>query len=458
MYDVVILGAGTGGYAAALYAHNFGLKVALVEKERVGGTCLIRGCIPAKSWLQSAEVYTTVKRSGEFGVTGADDPGFDWGTALARKNKIVDGLVRGLSGLLKRADVDVIDGYGRLTSPTSVTVTTDEGEHVVEGRHVVVATGSVPRSIPGFDIDGDRVVTSDHALDWTERPGRVGIIGAGAIGCEFASLLADLGSDVHVFELMDQIVPGADADAAKELSKQLRRKGVSQHLGVAVDPPEMTDGGVTLRWKENESVEVDVVLVAVGRAPRTQDLGLEEVGIEVDRGFLPVDPATQQTSVPSVYAVGDIVAGAPQLAHASFAEAIAAITHIATGDVAPVEYNAIPLVVYTQPEMAEVGLSEAKAREAGHEVEVHTHSFLGIGRAQIIGHNQGAVKVVVRKDGPILGASVVGPHAGELIHELMYAVGWEALPEEAAAFIHAHPTLSEAVGETLLAAAGRPLH
>lgn len=458
MYDVVVLGAGTGGYATALYAHNFGLKVALVEKERVGGTCLIRGCIPAKAWLQAAEVYSTVRSSSEFGVTGADEAGFDWGTALGRKNKIVDGLVRGLSGLLKRADVDVIDGWGRLTGPNTITVDTDEGEQVIEGRHIVIATGSVPRSLPGYEIDGERVVTSDHALDWTERPQRVGIIGAGAIGCEFASLLADLGSEVHLFELMDQIVPGADADAAKELSKHLRRKGVAQHIGVAVDPPEVGDGGVTLRWKEDESVEVDVVLVAVGRAPVTDGIGLEDQGVTVDRGFIPVDAATQQTSVSHIYAVGDIVAGAPQLAHASFAEAIAAVTHIATGEVAPVEYKAIPLVVYTQPEMAEVGLSEAKAKEAGYEVEVHSHSFIGVGRAQIIGHNQGIVKVIVQKDGPILGAAVVGPHGGELIHELMYAVGWEALPEEAAAFIHAHPTLSEAVGETLLAAAGRPLH
>jgi dihydrolipoamide dehydrogenase len=458
MHDVVVLGGGPGGYAAALYAHNFGLKVALIEKERVGGTCLIRGCIPAKTWLQAAEVFQTVKSAGQFGVTDIGEPGFDWHAGLARKNKIVDGLVRGLSGLLKHRGVDVIDGYGRLESPTSIRVSGPEGERVVEGRHLVLATGSVPRSIPGYDIDGVRLVTSDHALDWPERPQRVGIIGAGAIGCEFASLLTDLGSEVHLFELMDQIVPGADETAAKELSKQLRRKGVKQHVGVAVDPPQVHDHGVTLRWKEDESVEVDVVLVAVGRAPVTDDLGLEAVGISSDRGFVTVDPATQQTSVPSVYAVGDIVAGTPQLAHAGFAEAIAAVTHIATREVAPVEYKAIPLVVYTQPEMAEVGLSEARAKEAGLDVEVHSHSFIGVGRAQIIGHNQGVVKVVVEKGGPIVGASVVGPHAGELIHELMYAVGWEALPEEAAAFVHAHPTLSEAVGETLLASTGRSLH
>ena len=457
MYDVVVIGGGPAGYASALYAHNFGLKVALVEKERVGGTCLIRGCIPAKTWLQAAEVYHTVTKAGTFGVHVSGDVTFDWGAGLERKNKIVEGLVRGLSGLLKQRNVDVIDGFGRVSGPNQVTVSGDDGEQVVEGRHIVLATGSVPRAIPNFDFDGVKVVSSDHALDWESQPARVGIIGAGAIGCEFASLLAGLGSEVHVFELMDQIVPGADSDAAAELQKQLKRRKIKFNVGVPVNPPQVTESGVTLAW-DGGSVEVDVVLVAVGRAPLTDGIGLESVGITVDRGHVHVDPATQQTSVPNIYAVGDIVAGTPQLAHAGFAEAIAAITHIATGESAAVDYRAIPLVVYTHPEMAEVGYSEAKAKEMGLDVETHDHSFLGVGRAQIQNTNQGKVKVVVEKGGPIVGASVVGPSAGELIHELMYIVGWEALPEEAAAFIHAHPTLSEAVGETLLAATGKGLH
>lgn len=456
MYDVVIVGGGPGGYAAALYAHNFGLSVALVEKEKVGGTCLLRGCIPAKTWLQAAEVYTTVEQAGEYGVL-VDAPSFDWSTALARKNKIVDGLVGGLSGLLKARKVEVIAGFGRLDGPGRVLVETEEGSRTLETRHVIMATGSVPRSIPNYDFDGERIVSSDHALDWEQRPERVAIIGAGAIGCEFASLLTDLGSEVYVFELMEQIVPGSDAKAAGELQKLLKRRGVTFHLGANVGPPELSETGVTIPLGE-ERIEVDVVLVAVGRAPLTDNVGLETVKAEVERGYVHVDPETQQTAEPGLYAVGDIVAGAPQLAHAGFAEAIAAITHIATGQTAPVDYRAIPLVVYTHPEMAEVGFSEAKARDLGYEVEVHSHSFLGVGRAQIIGQNHGLVKVVVQKDGPILGASVVGPHAGELIHELMYSVGWEALPEEAAAFIHAHPTLSEAVGETLLGSTGRSLH
>lgn len=456
MYDVVIVGGGPGGYAAALYAHNFGLSVALVEKERVGGTCLLRGCIPAKTWLQAAEVYTTVAKAGEFGVE-VPEPTFNWATALERKQKIVEGLVSGLSGLLKARKVDVIEGFGRLASPNLVAVDTADGEQLLEAQHIILATGSVPRAIPGYEFDGERIVSSDHALDWEQRPDRVAVIGAGAIGCEFASLLTDLGSDVHVFELMEQIVPGADAKAAGELQKQLKRRGVKFHLGASVGPAEVGKKSVKVPLGD-EKIEVDVVLVAVGRAPLTEGIGLEASNIEVDRGYVTVDPVTQRTAEPTIYAVGDIVAGAPQLAHAGFAEGIAAITDIATDGTAPVDYRAIPLVVYTHPEMAEVGMTEARAKEAGIDVEVHTHSMVGVGRAQIIGQNQGLVKVVNQKDGPIIGASVVGPHAGEMIHELMYAVGWEALPAEAAAFVHAHPTLSEAVGETLLSSAGRSLH
>ncbi|HSR45613.1 MAG TPA: dihydrolipoyl dehydrogenase [Acidimicrobiia bacterium] len=454
MYDVVIVGGGPAGYAAALYAHNYGLKTALVEKDEVGGTCLLRGCIPAKAWLQSAEVFTTVAGAGEFGVQSSA-PSFDWGTALARKQKIVDGLVKGLSGLLKQRKVEVINGHGRLDGAGRVVV--NDGEQVLETKNVIVATGSVPRSIPGYEFDGVRIVSSDHALDWEARPQRVAIIGAGAIGCEFASLLVDLGSDVTLFELMDQIVPGADAKAARELQKHLKRRGVKIHTGVTVGDPVVSDGGVTVPFGE-DSADVDVVLVAVGRAPVTDAIGLETVRAETDRGYIVADLTTMVTAEPGVYAVGDLLAGTPQLAHAGFAEGIAAVTHIATGRAAGPDYRAIPLVVYTHPEMAEVGLTEAAAVAQGYEVETHSHSFMGVGRAQIIGQNQGLVKVVVQKDGPIIGASVVGPQAGELIHELMYIVGWEALPEEAAAFIHAHPTLSEAVGETLLSSTGRSLH
>ena len=456
MYDVVIIGGGPGGYAAALYAHNFNLNVALVEKDKVGGTCLLRGCIPAKAWLKTAEVYSEVKRAAEFGVN-TDEPTIDWGAALDRKNRVVDGLVKGLGGLLKARNVDIYDGFGRLADG-GVEVAGDNGEvHRLEAQNVILATGSKPRSIPGYDFDGNRIVSSREALDWTSRPDRVAVIGAGAIGCEFASLLGDTGSEVHLFEMLDQVVPGAEPEAAKILTRELKKKGVKVRTGVGVGPSQVHDDRVVVPF-EGDYVEVDKVLVAVGRAPVTDDIGLESTKVEVERGFVHADLSTIMTAEPNVYAVGDIVAGTPQLAHAGFAEGIAAITHIATGETAPVDYRAIPLVVYAHPEVASVGLSEAAAREAGLDVEVHDHGMRGVGRAIIQGEVGGIVKIVNQVDGPIVGATVVGPGAGELIHELMYTVAWEALPAEAAAYIHAHPTISEAIGETLLSAAGRSLH
>ncbi len=456
MYDVVIIGGGPGGYAAALYAHNFGLSTALVTKERVGGTCLLRGCIPAKTWLETAAVYSMIGRAGEFGVE-TSAPQLDWGAARARKTKVVDGLVKGLSGLLASRGADVRSGFGRLVGG-GVEVRADDGStELLEGRHVILATGSVPQSIPGYDIDGERVVTSTHALDWDRRPDRVAIVGAGAIGAEFASLLADVGSEVHLFEMVDQILPGMEPEAAKAVERSFKKKKVKVRTGVRVDPARFTDGGVVVPFGD-DAVEVDVVLVATGRAPFTEGAGIAEAGIAMDRGFVTVDLETMQTSKPGVYAVGDIVAGTPQLAHVGFAEGMAAITHIATGVPAPVDYRAVPMVVYTHPEVAQVGLTEAGARERGYDVEVTSHGMRGIGRAIIHGETGGLVKIVAERNGPVLGATVVDPSAGELIHELMYVVGWEALPTEAASFVHAHPTVSEAIGETLLAAAGRPLH
>lgn len=456
MYDIVVLGGGPGGYASALYAHNFGLKVALVEKERPGGTCLIRGCIPAKQWLHVAEVFSTVRHASDFGVI-AGEPELDWSAALARKNQTVEGLLKGLAGLLKQRGVDVINGFGKLAGPGKVSVAGPDGARIVEGSKVILATGSYARSIPGYEVDGRLIVTSDHALDWSARPQRVAIIGGGVIGCEFASLLTDLGCEVYVFEMMDQLIPGGDPDAAKQLDRQLTRRGVKIRTGVGVGPARVGADSVVVPFGDDQ-VEVDVVLVSVGRGPATNGIGLETIAARVDRGFVEVDPTTMETAQPGVYAVGDIVAGTPQLAHVGFAEAIAAVTHIATGEPAPVDYRAIPRVTYTHPEVAEVGLTEAQAREEGGEIVVTKHLFNGVGRAIIIGENQGFAKIIARQDGPIVGAVVIGPQAGEMIHELMFAVGWEALPGEAAAFIHAHPTLSEAIGETLLSAAGRGLH
>lgn len=455
MYDIVIIGGGPGGYAAALYAHNFGLSVALVEKERPGGTCLIRGCIPAKQYLQVAEVFSTVAHAADFGVI-TEEPTLDWAAARDRKNQTVDGLVTGLGGLLKKRGVEVITGYGRLSGSGKVDIQSESGNQTIEGRSVILASGSYARTIPGYSIDGEKIVTSDHALDWPERPERVAIIGGGVIGCEFASMLADLGSEVHVFEMLDQIIPGSDPEAAKMLQRELQKRGVIFHIGVGVGEPRI-GASVSVPF-DDETAEFDVVLVSVGRGPNTDDVGLDKTSAAVDSGFVVVDPETMQTAEPGLYAVGDIVAGSPQLAHVGFAEAIAAVTHIATGKAEPVNYQAIPRVTYTHPEVAEVGMTVALAEEKGLDIETTKHAFNGVGRAIIIGQNQGFAKVISLKDGPIIGASVVGPQAGEMIHELMYSVGWEALPSEAAAFIHAHPTLSEAVGETLISAAGRSLH
>jgi dihydrolipoamide dehydrogenase len=457
VYDVAIIGGGPGGYAAALYAHNFDLNVALVERDLVGGTCLHRGCIPAKSWLQTAEAFTGVERAGDFGVRAAP-PSLDWSAARARKDQVVGRLHSGLTGLLKQRKVDVFEGSGRLAAPRAVDVWSSDGStQRIEAEHVILATGSVPRTIPGYEIDGARIVTSDHALDWPSRPNRVAIIGAGAIGVEFASMLVDVGAEVHLFEMLDQIVPGLEPQGARILHRALEKRGVTIRPGTGVDPARVTRSGVTVPFG-GESVEVDVVLVAVGRAPVTDGTGIQGTGVVLERGFVQVDPATMETGEPGVYAVGDIVAGSPQLAHAGFAEGIAAITHLATGEAAPPNYRAIPLIVYSEPEAASVGLTESQAVAAGYAVEAHSHGFGGVARAVIRGRTEGTVKVVAEQGGPILGATVVGPDAGEMIHELMYAVGWEALPAEAAAFIHAHPTLSEAIGEAFLAASGRSLH
>ena len=456
MYDVVIIGGGPGGYASALYAHNFGLKVALVEAERVGGTCLLRGCIPAKSWLNTAEVFSTVRRAAEFGVL-SDDPKVDWTVALARKNDVVEGLVKGLTGLLSSRKVQVINGFGRLNDGGVEVILADGTSQQLESRAVILATGSVPRSIPGYEIDGRLIVSSDEALDWDRQPSRVAVIGAGAIGCEFASMLGDMGTEVHLFEVFEEILPGMEPEAARVLNRELRKKGVKVYTGVGVETPDVRHDSVVVPYGDN-SVEVDVVLVAVGRAPVTEGIGLEDTNVVVERGYIVVDPITQQTAEADVYAVGDIVAGTPALAHAGFAEGISAVTHIATGETAAVDYRAIPFVVYTHPEVAAVGLTEAGAIAAGHDVETSNHAMRGVGRAIIQGKAGGIVKLVVAKDGPILGVTIVGPSAGELIHEAMYSVAWEVFPVEAAMLIHAHPTVAEAIGEVLLSASGRSLH
>jgi dihydrolipoamide dehydrogenase len=461
-YDVVVLGGGPGGYAAALYGASAGLHVAMVEADKVGGTCLNRGCIPAKALLQAAEIFRTVGQAADFGIVGDTETRFraDWPRVNARKQGVVDRLVGGLSGLLKKRKVTVVNGWGRLTKDGEVAV----NGAVLRGRGVILATGSVPRSIPGFDIDGQHLVTSDHTTNTDYLPARVAVIGGGVIGTEFASVYTDVGTDTTLLEALpgNGVLPiGPDQELAKILGNALARRGTKIHAEARVAPPEKTEGGLLVTFETpdgSHKIEVDQVLVSIGRRPLTEDAGLAEAGVEVDgRGFITVDRTTLQTTRKSVYAVGDAIA-TPGLAHVAYAEALVAITGILGEHQIPVDYGRVPWVVYSHPEVAWVGLSEQEAKSAGHEVVVSRYHFAGNGRALIVGDAEGIVKVVAQRDGPILGVHIVGPWASELVSEGYLAVNWQALPADVGSFIHAHPSLSEALGEATLALTGRSLH
>lgn len=461
--DVVVLGGGPGGYAAALYGASAGLKVAMVESNRIGGTCLQRGCIPAKALLQAAEVYRAVGHAGDFGFRLPEGTvaSIDWPAVNARKTGIVTQLTKGLGGLLKRRKVRVVDGHGRLTGDGAVAV----NDEVLRGRAVIVCTGSVPRSLPGLEIDGRQISTSDQATnsELEALPGRIAVIGGGVIGAEFASVYTDLGSDTTLLEALPHgVLPvGPDRDVADVLARALARRGTKIHSEARVGPIERSDSGLVVPFEsggESSKLEVDQVLVAIGRRPVTQDVGLEDAGVSVNEyGFIEVNQATMQTTRDGVYAIGDCIP-TPGLAHVAYAEAVVAIQHILGEHPIPVDYEKVPWIVYTHPEVAWAGLTEAEARAAGFEVEVHKHSFAGNGRAMIIGETDGMVKVVAERGGRILGVHLVGPWASELLAEGYLAVNWEALPSEVGAFIHPHPSLSEAIGETMITFSGRSLH
>jgi len=461
-YDIVVLGGGPGGYASALYAASAGLTVALVEQGKVGGTCLQRGCVPAKALLQAAEVYRAVGHAGDFGFRLPDGAtaAVDWPAVNARKSGIVTQLTRGLSGLLKRRKVTVVSGHGRLTAAGAV----EAGGQTLTGRAVIVCAGSVPRSLPGLDIDGERVVTSDHTTNSTQAalPERVAVIGGGVIGAEFASVFTDLGVTTTLLEALPHgVLPiGPDRDVADVLARALARRGTSVHAEARVGSVERTGDGLVVPFETPhgaEKLEVDQVLVSIGRRPATEDCGLEEAGVQVSRGFVEVDTDTMLTSRPGVYAIGDCV-NTPGLAHVAYAEAVVAVQHILGERPVPVDYVKVPWVVYTHPEVAWAGLTEAEARAAGYDVEVHKHAFAGNARAMIIGDTDGMVKVVAQRNGPILGFHLVGPWASELLSEGYLAVNWEALPNDVGAFIHPHPSLAEAIGETMITFSGRSLH
>ena len=454
MKKITIIGGGPAGYAAALYANNFDLDVTLIESDVLGGTCLNRGCIPAKYWLHVAELNHEIENANDYGIE-INQKNINWANTTNKRNEIVNKLVSGIGTLLKSKKVNVIEGWGQIESKNVVIVKKENGEEEkIASDYVLLATGSQPRSLPNLEFDNNFIINSDTALNWDEPPKKVCIVGAGAIGCEFASLLIDLDSEVTVVELEDEILPGLDKRTSAELRKQLTKRGVNFKLKTSIESTSNNE----IVFSDGEKENFDSVLVAIGRQPFTQNIGLDNVGISNENGFINVDLETMQTSTDNIYALGDIVKDSPQLAHVAFAEAISAITHIATGEKSPVNYSAIPYVVYTNPELAEVGTNSEKAKVNELNVSQSQHNFVGIGRALIQNQNQGIVKVYAEENGPIVGASVCGPSAGELIHELMYMVGWEALPSEAAEFIHAHPTLSEAIGESLMSLSGKGLH
>jgi dihydrolipoamide dehydrogenase len=463
-FDIVVIGGGPGGYATALYGAAAGLSVAIVERDKVGGTCLHRGCIPAKSFLETAAVHRTVEGSKEFGI-GVSGVSVDFAVSQDRKNAVVDKLFRGLSGLLKGRKVTTLHGVGRLEAGTRVSVS--EGEDagtVVSGRNVVLASGSVPRTLPGFEVDGRWVLTSDEFLDLKALPASVAVVGGGVIGCEFASLLADLGSKVTIVEALDSILPGCDDDIVRLVARSFKKRGIDIVTGAMVQGhTPAADGSVTTLRAGEQAWDVEAVVVSVGRRPRTEGLVAEGVGVTIDeRGFVVAD-AYQRTGVPGVYAVGDIVAGTPQLAHVGFAEAIVAVKGMLGEPVVPVDNGKVPWAIYCHPEVAFCGMTEAQARAAGLDVVTKKDPFGGNSRAQIIGDTDGLVKIVAERrpdgsTGRVLGVHLCGPWVTEQLSGGYLAVNWEAFPDEVAQFIQPHPSLSETFGETVLALTGRGLH
>jgi dihydrolipoamide dehydrogenase len=459
-FDVVVIGGGPGGYATALYGSSAGLSVAVVERDKVGGTCLHRGCIPAKEFLETAAVRRTVADAATFGIE-AGEPKLDFAVSQRRKQQVVDKLFKGLAGLMKGRGITTFTGTGTLGGDHRVKVA-GEGESIeLHGDHVVIASGSVPRTIPGFEVDGRLVLTSDEVLALEHLPSEVAVIGGGAIGCEFASMFADLGTRVTLLEALPTLLPGCDEDVVRFLSRSFSKRGIDIHTGVQVNGHSPRNTGTTVSYADS-TVDVEAVVVSVGRRPFTGDLLGEGTAVVVDdRGFVVADQF-QRTGEPGVWAVGDVV-NSPQLAHVGFAEGIVAIKGILSEQALPVDHSRVPWCIYTHPEVAFAGMTESAARDAGYDVVVKKDPYGGNSRAQIIGDADGLVKIVAER-GPdgraarILGVHMVGPWVTEQLGQGYLAVNWEATVDEVAQFIQPHPTLSESFGETAIALAGRGLH
>ena len=451
VFDVVVLGGGSGGYACAFRSAELGLSVALVEKDKLGGTCLHYGCIPTKALLHAAEVADTAREGSQFGVRSTFE-GVDMGQVNSYKDGVVGRLYKGLQGLAKAHKVTVVEGEGRLVAADTVQV----GDRQVKGRHVVLATGSYARSLPGLEIGG-RVVTSDQALTLDHVPSSVVVLGGGVIGVEFASVWKSFGADVTIVEALPRLVPVEDEAASKVLERAFRKRKINFKTGVRFSGVTQDDSGVHVSLESGETLDAELLLVAVGRGPSSAGLGYEEAGVTVERGFVPTDERLR-TNVPNVFAVGDLVPGL-QLAHRGFAHGIFVAEEIAGLSPVPVVDSGIPRVTYCDPEVASVGLTEAQAKEqyGDDKVESFEYNLGGNGKSQILG-TTGFVKTIRVKEGPVVGFVAVGARMGEQIGEASLIVNWEAFPEEVAAIIHAHPTQNESLGEAHMALAGKPLH
>ncbi len=451
VFDIVVLGGGSGGYAAALRATELGLSVALIEADKVGGTCLHYGCIPTKALLHAAELADGAREAGRFGVRATLE-GIDMAGVHSYKDGVVGGLYKGLQGLIKSHQVTYVEGYGRLVGQDTVEV---DGQRYT-GRHVVLATGSYARTLPGLDIGG-RIITSDQALTLDHVPSSVIILGGGVIGCEFASVWKSFGADVTIVEALPRLIPAEDAALSKAFERAYRKRKINFSTGVRFQGATQDENGVHVTLEDGTTFDAEYLLVAVGRGPRTDGLGFEEQGVRMDRGFVLTDERLR-TGVGNVYAVGDIVPGL-QLAHRGFAQGIFVAEEIAGLNPAPIVESGIPRVTYSEPEVASVGLTEEKAREVHGEDAVETldYNLAGNGKSKILA-TTGFVKLVRVKDGPVVGVHMIGARVGELIAEGQLVVNWEAYPEDVAALVHAHPTQNEALGEAFLALAGKPLH
>jgi len=451
-FDVVILGGGSGGYATALRAAQLGLSVALIEKDKLGGTCLHRGCIPTKALLHAGEVADQTREASHFGIN-AELTGVDMKGVNAYKDGVVAGLYKGLQGLIKAAKVTYVEGAGKLVAPNTVDV---NGQHLT-GRNIVLATGSYSKTLPGLEIDGERVFASEEALTLDRVPASAIVLGGGVIGVEFASAWKSLGAQVTIIEALPRLVAAEDPDISKQLERAFRKRGINFKVGKAFETYERTDSGVKVTIAGGETVEAELLLVAVGRGPATANCGYEEQGVKMERGYVLTDERLR-TNLSNVYAVGDIVPGL-QLAHRGFQQGIFVAEEIAGLNPAPIVESGIPRVTYCDPEIASVGITEAQAKEkfGDGNVETYNYNLGGNGKSRILA-TQGFAKLVRQKDGPVVGVHMIGARMGEQVGEASLIVNWEAFPAEVAQLIHAHPTQNEALGEAHLALAGKPLH